>query len=36
MLLRIQGRLDEHLLYAKMHRGKKKGEFFKSLRKNLI
>lgn len=36
MLLRIQSRLDEHLLYLKVHRGKKKGEFFRSLRKNLI
>jgi hypothetical protein len=25
MLLRIQSRLDEHLLYLKVHRGKKKG-----------
>lgn len=36
MLLRIQGRLDEHLLYLKVHRGKKKGEFFRSLRRNLL
>jgi hypothetical protein len=35
-LLRIQNYLDEHLFYLKSHRGKKKGEFFKSLRKNLI
>ena len=36
MLFRIQSKLDEHLLYLKQYRGHKKGDFFKSIRKNLI
>lgn len=36
LLVRVQGRLDEHLLYLKVHRGKKRGEFFKSVRRNLM
>lgn len=36
MLLRVQTKLDEHLVYLKTHRGRKQGDFFKSIRKNLI
>jgi hypothetical protein len=36
VLLRVQSKLDEHLQYLKQHRGRKRGDYFKSIRKNLI
>jgi hypothetical protein len=36
MLLRVQTKVDEHLQYLKQHRNRKRGEYFKSIRKNLI